>query len=87
MRRIFLGIYSLFVFYLLSLAKLDRRGMAVNSLRHNLVNNLAKDIKGFLKSGKSKSEIFNYYWQVKPFRKLWINLDLDEKYLEKLIRR
>lgn len=53
--------------------------------RSKLTSAIQDDITTLLKSGKSKLEVHDFYWQVEEFKQLWFRLNLTEKDLENII--
>jgi hypothetical protein len=49
------------------------------------MENLPKDIADFVKSGKTKDEIMEFYWGVAEFRDLFEKLGWDRGMLESMV--
>lgn len=77
--------YCIFVGGLISAARHDPTGNAMNKIRVNILNNLPKDVADFVKHGKTKDEIINFYWDCKEFQELFNKLGFNKQTLESMV--
>jgi hypothetical protein len=77
--------YSKIVLSLISAAKYDPTGMGLNKIRQNIMTNLPPDLASFVKEGKTKEEIINFYWGVPEFTKVFEKLGWDRFTLEAMV--
>jgi hypothetical protein len=61
-------------------------GVTMPNVRGNLVEGLPKDIREKINAGESQEAIKSYYWECLPFRQLWVDMQLNEETLDKLIK-
>ena len=87
MGKVGLICYCWFVSGLAGFARMDKTGRAVKSMRDNLTKNLIKDMNEAFKKGKSKSQVFDFYWNTRLFRVVWVALNLEKNDFERLIEK
>jgi len=61
-------------------------GSSMSNVRKNLLEGLPKDFREKAEQGMTRDEIKSYYWDCEPFRKLWLDMEMQEETFDELIR-
>jgi hypothetical protein len=67
------------------MTKIDPTGTALNMVRNNIQTNLPPDIMAFIKEGKTKEQIMEFYWGVPKFVELFAKLGWNKQTLETMV--
>lgn len=62
-------------------------GVTMWTVRNDLLKDLPGNIRDKINAGESQEAIKSYYWECLPFRQLWVDMQLNEETLDKLIRQ
>ncbi len=59
----------------------------LNQTKINIVQGMYKETHDFIRNGKTKEEIFNFYWNIPEFQSCWIKLGFEDLNLKAIINQ
>lgn len=60
-------------------------GVTMWTVRNDLLKDLPCDVRNKVNVGETQEAIKAYYWECLPFRQLWLDMQLEEETLDRLI--